>query len=124
MGWFVNLIGSFLSGPITQISNDIKETKIAIENAKNDRERIAAEERLALLEARKSLIQSTQSNPLDRIIRFLWALPFVIYVNKIIIWDKVLGWGVTDPISTDLKDMMLIILGGYFIDTLVGRFKR
>jgi len=115
---------SLLSGPVASVSKDIKETRIAIENAKNDRERIDLEDRLAVLDARKTTILAAQSDPIERWVRVLLAFPFIIYINKLVLWDKVLELGVTDPLSADLKQILFIVLGGYFVDTIVKRFKR
>jgi hypothetical protein len=32
-------------------------------------------------------------------IRPLLALPVIVYLWKVIVWDKVLGWGTTDAIA-------------------------
>ena len=107
---------SFFSGPLSSISNDIKEAYQSKLQAQNDQERIAADERITTLEARKSTILAAQSDPMERWIRILFALPFVIYINKLVIWDKVLAWGTTDALSSDLTQLFWIIIGGYFID--------
>lgn len=121
----LKLLFSFLSGPLTQISNDLKEAYQAKLNAQNDQERIAADERINTLEARKSIILAAQSDPLERLVRIGFALPFVIYNAKLLIWDKVLGFGITDGLSPELTQLMWIVVGGYFLDTTVKRiFKR
>jgi hypothetical protein len=121
----LKLLLSLVSGPLTQISNDLKEAYQAKLNAANDAERIAADERINLLEARKSVIMAAQSDPLERLVRIGFAFPFVAYTWKLILWDKILGWGVTDSLSSDLTQLMWIVVGGYFLDTTVKRiFKR
>lgn len=120
---FSTILG-FLSGPISQISKDIKETRIAIENAKNESERLSLTERLAVLDARKTTILAAQSDPVERWVRTLLAFPFIVYINKLVIWDKVLAWGTTDPLSEDLKQILFVVLSGYFIDTIVRRFRK
>jgi hypothetical protein len=111
-----NLLLSLVTGPLTQISNDLKEAYTAKLNAANDKERIMADERINLLESRKTSILAAQSDPIERYVRIAFAFPFVLYVNKLIIWDKVLAWGTTDPLSTDLNQLFWIIVGGYFVD--------
>ncbi len=117
------LLLGLVSGPLTRVSNDIKEAYQSKLKAQNDSERILADERIAILEARKTSILAAQSNPAERWVRAGIAFPFVVYINKLVLWDKVLGWGVTDPLSPELAQIMMVVLGGYFIDTIVRRFK-
>lgn len=115
--WSVLL--SLVTGPLTSISHDLKEAYQSKLNAANDAERIAADERINLLEARKSTILAAQSDPIERWVRVGFALPCVVYINKLYIWDKVLGWGVTDNLSPELWQILWIVLGGYFVDMTV-----
>jgi hypothetical protein len=109
----------FGGGVLTGISNDLKEAYQAKLDAGNDKERIAADERIAILEARKTSISLAQQSPVERWIRFGFAFPFVVYLNKLLIWDKVLGWGVTDSLSPELTQLFWIVIGGYFVDATV-----
>ena len=43
------------------------------------------------------------------------ALPFVLYLWKLVIYDKILGWGATDDLSPQLWNMMTVIIGAYFL---------
>lgn len=113
-----------LSGPLSSISRDLKEAYQSKLAAQNDAERIQADERIAILEARKTSILAAQSDPIERWIRVGFAFPFVVYINKLVLWDKVLELGVTDSLSTELSHILMIVLGGYFVDTIVRRFKR
>lgn len=119
----IKLLLSFVTGPLSSISNDLKEAYQSKLNAKNDSERIAAEERIALLEARKTSILAAQSDPFERFVRIGFALGFLLYINKILIWDKVLALGTTDPLSADLWNLLYIVVGGYFVDTVTRRFR-
>ena len=118
------LLLSLVTGPLTQISTDLKEAYQSKLNAKNDSERIASDERINLLEARKTTILAAQSDPVERFVRIGYALPMVVYVNKLVIWDKVLGLGNTDNLSPDLWNVFFIILGGYFIDNVVRKVMK
>lgn len=121
---FWKIIGSFFNGPLSQISSDLKEAYQSKLNAANDAERIASDERINLLEARKSTILAAQSDPVERWVRLGFALPCIVYVNKLIIWDKVLSLGVTDPLSSDLNQLFWVIIGGYFLDTTIKGIAR
>jgi hypothetical protein len=83
-------------------------------DAKTEQERIAADERIRTLEAR-----AKAQRPVDALIRVLFALPVALYFGKLFLWDKVLGWGVTDPLSADLRTVAMTIIGFYFVTALV-----
>jgi hypothetical protein len=118
------LLLGFLTGPLTEISNDLKEAYQSKLNAANDAERLAVDERINLLEARKSIILAAQSDPVERWVRIGFTLPFIVYVNKIVLWDKVLAWGTTDPLGDNFTWIMMTILGGYFLETTVKKVMK
>ena len=49
------------------------------------------------------------------IIRPLLAMPVIIYLWKVIVWDKVFGLGTTDPILGDVA-----VWSGMIVTTYVG----
>lgn len=83
--------------------------------AETQSEKLAADKRIALLENQQAVLVAEQKHFLTRWIRPLIAAPFAIYIWKIIVWDKVLGWGVTDPLSAEFHEFMLVVLGAYFL---------
>ena len=46
--------------------------------------------------------------------RPLFAFAFIIYVWKVVVWDKVLGLGTTDPLSGQVAQWAMIVLTAYF----------
>lgn len=118
------LLLGFLTGPLSKISNDLKEAYQSKLAAANDKERIAADERIAVLQAQRDAIVASSHDPLWRFTQFLFAFPFALYVNKLVIWDKILEYGTTDDLSINLWNMFYIILGGYFITQGVRIFKK
>lgn len=111
MWTLLNFIGIGLPKILDQIS-EWREKKI---NAQTEYERIKADEHLGILERKKEVVQEAQRYLLGRIVRTLWALPFILFTWKIVVWDKVLGWGVTADLSQNFWIMLWTILGGYFI---------
>lgn len=111
-----------LIDPIERITTALVKAHEDKLKAQTDKEKIAADERIATLEARKQIVLSSSSNPVGRWVCALYATPFIIYNAKVIVWDKVLGWGVTDNLSPDFWYISGIVLGGYFIDSAVKRF--
>jgi hypothetical protein len=91
--------------------------------AQTDAEKLAADERLAQLKARQEVILKAQGDPIERFVRIGFAMPFVIFVWKLVVWDIVLKMGTTDDLSQNLWNVFFIVLGGYFVDTVVRRFR-
>ena len=76
---------------------------------------LAVEQREA--EVNADVVKAEQGNWLTRIVRPLFALPFIIFVWKTVVWDKVLGgWthSTTDNLSPDLWQWGGIVLTAYF----------
>lgn len=121
LSW-LNPLNIFID-PLIKISDKIADTRVKLAQETNNEKRIVLEETIKGLETRKGVILQAQKDPFERWIRIGFALPFIIYIWKLIFWDKVLALGVTDPLSTDLTSIMFIVLGGYFVDTIVKRFK-
>ncbi len=95
-----------------------KELNRAYENkltAKNNHERIEAEKHIAVLQARQSVLIAEQGNWITRWIRPAFAAIFWVYLAKVVVWDKVLGLGTTDPLSGYLEEIMMIIIGAFFL---------
>lgn len=120
---WLNPLNIFID-PIIKISDRIAQTKVELAREQNDSRRLQLEEDLKALESRKQIIIQAQKDPFERWIRIGFALPFIIYTWKLVIWDKVLALGVTDTLSSDLTSIMFIILGGYFVDAIAKRFTK
>ncbi len=44
----------------------------------------------------------------------LFAAPPGLYLAKLYVWDKMLGWGSTDPLSPFLENLTITIVAGLF----------
>jgi sterol desaturase/sphingolipid hydroxylase (fatty acid hydroxylase superfamily) len=119
LGWLLGLVN-----PLGAIADKLAAAYMQRSNAQTEQQRIAAEERITALEARRDVILQAQSDPFERWVRIGFALPFILYLWKIVVWDKLLGMGVTDDLSVDLWAILYIVLGGYFVDTVVRRIKQ
>ena len=62
-----------------------------------------------------AIIIAEQGRWYTAVIRPLLALPVIIYLWKVIVWDKVLAWGTTDPILGDVG-----VWAGTILTTYVG----
>lgn len=113
------MIGRILSwltgGGIAAIGKELNRAYDAKLKAKNNSERIEAEKQIAQLEARQAILIAEQGSWMTRWIRPAFAAPFVIYDAKVIVWDKVLKLGTTDPISPEFWQLQMIVFGAYFL---------
>lgn len=134
---------SFLPGifsTINGITNAISNEKIAALNATTQEEQIAASERVATLQAQRDVLISDLSvSRLDIYLRSLIALGPTSYLLKIFLWDKVIGSfshcsGTTapgtcitfdtDPIDPNLWNVIMVIIGFYFLHAVGSSISR
>lgn len=100
---------------IGTLTTKIAAAKADVETAQTERQRIQAEERVKALEARRDVMIAEGGSPINAMIRATFALPVALYYGKIFLWDKVLALGATDPLSENLTEVAMIIIGFYFL---------
>ena len=119
--------GTLLTGLLSWVTGDLtralERAYIAKQKADTDEKKLAADERINALKRRQEVILKAQGDPFERFVRIFFAMPFVIYIWKVVVYDKVFSLGATDPLSTELSSIMAVILGGYFVDSIVRRFR-
>ena len=101
----LKLISTLLTGGLVE---RLGEAYRASKDATTDQARIAADAAVALEEQRVRRVLAG-----GRLITWLqgaWVFLFLVYDAKLIVWDKVLGWGVTDPLSAELVERQLLIM--------------
>lgn len=113
------MIGSLISwlagGGVAAIGRELNRAYQARLDAKNNTERIAAEREIARLEAHQAILIAEQGSWMTRWIRPAFALPFIIYNFKIVVWDKVLGLGVTHDLSPAFWQLQMTVFTAYFL---------
>jgi hypothetical protein len=103
---------------ISSITNAISNAKIAAIQATTEEAQIAANEQVATLQARRDvLIADASQSHMDIWIRSLIAVGPSVYLAKIFIYDKVLALGNTDPLDPNLWNVVMVVLGFYFLAT-------
>jgi hypothetical protein len=114
LAWLGNLIG----GPFAKAAVAAYKAKLSSENTS---EKIAADlaaRELSVEQREKEIdaqvVIAEQGKWYTALPRPLFAFAFVIYVWKVVVWDKVLGLGVTDPLSGDVAQWAMIVLTAYF----------
>ena len=118
-------LGNLLGGPFAKAAVDAYRAKLT---ATNTSEHIAADlaGRELAVEQREQELKA-QINVADGMhwysaaIRPLFALPFVIYLFKVVVWDKVYPGGSTDPLSPELLDTFKTVLSFYFVGRSVEK---
>lgn len=124
MNFLKVILGWITGGGLSAITSDLKDAyRIKLE-AENTADRIEAEVRISQLQAQQAVLIAEQSNWLTRLIRPLIALPFIIFLWKVIVWDKVLKWGVTDALSVEMTALMGAVITAYFLVRPFEKGKR
>ena len=112
-------LASFLTAPIINGFLDAYKAKLDSQNTQGAQAaEVARAALLAEVDARTSvnaIIIAEQGRWYTAMIRPLLALPVIIYLWKVIVWDKVLGWGTTDVIAGDVG-----VWAGTIVTTYVG----
>ncbi len=111
-------LASLLGGPFAKAAVDAYRAKL---EAGNNSERIAADlaaREMAVKAERQAVdaqvVRAEQGRWFTAIVRPLFALPFIVFNLKIVVWDKVLNMGATDPLSSDMLRLEAVIVAGYF----------
>jgi len=114
LGWLGNLLG----GPFAKAAVDAYRAKLTAENAS---EKIAAD-----LAARELAVEQREAEVATQVViaeqgrwytalpRPLFAFAFVIYVWKVVVWDRVMGLGNTPALTGDVAQWAMIVLTAYF----------
>ena len=119
--WLMPLLswlGNFLGGPFAKAAVDAYRAKLTAENTADKIAADLAARELAVEERERALatqvLIAEQGNAFTRAVRPLWALPFVIYTWKVIIFDKVLALGSTDPLTGFVATLAVTVAAAYF----------
>lgn len=109
------ILGFFGSGIIGEVGEQLNKAYSAKLNAANEESRIAADELITTLTLQQQLLVVEQKRWLTAWIRPALAFPVVMLVNKLIIWDTILGWGVTDYPGDFVVWIVTTVVGAYML---------
>lgn len=116
-----NLLLGLLPGAfntINGITNAIANAKIAALTATTDQARIAAQEQIATLEAKRAvLIADGQRSSLDIWIRSSMGISVAYIIGKLLVYDKT--FDATTIMSQDLWQLIWIVTGFYFLHSII-----
>jgi hypothetical protein len=112
-------LASFLTAPVINGVIEAYKARLDAQNLQGQAAAdLAAKAIAAEIEARKSadaLIIAEQGRWYTAVIRPLLALPVIIFMWKVIVWDKVFGLGTTDALTGDVATW-----SGAIVTTYVG----
>jgi len=109
-------LASLLSGPIVTGVIDGYKAKLA---AGNDKDRIAADLAARELEVQRAEIEAQNAYRIATVGKWwepekLMGYAVAVYVAKLLVYDKVLGLGTTDPLGGWIETTANLIVGFYF----------
>lgn len=107
-------LASLLGGPIVNGLINAYKAKLEAANTRDaqaaDLAKKEIEGEIAARQVEASILRQEQGWWVTAMIRPLFAAPFIIWVWKVVVWDKVLGLGTTDPLTGTIGEW-----GGYII---------
>lgn len=116
---FLGLLLPGLFQTISTITNAIANEKIALLKAQTEEDKVASQERINTLEAKRAaLLADSQHSSLDMWVRAGFSIGPAAYITKIFLWDKALQsltHGSTEPVTPDQWQVMMAVVGFYFI---------
>lgn len=109
-------LASLLSGPIVSGVIDGYKAKLA---AGNDKDRIAADLAQRELDVQRAEMEAQNAYRLATVGRWyepekLMGYAVAVYIAKLLVWDKVLGFGSTDPLVGWIETTANLIVAFYF----------
>lgn len=120
---FFGPILNFLGGGIVgQIGKELNQAHQASLNAKNNSERINSDNLIAGLTAKRDVLKAEARDSINRLARVGLALPFGLYLWKIIVYDKMMGMGATDNLPDELWYLMGVVFSFYFVSDITDKF--
>lgn len=111
-------------GGLAGIADRLADAYEVRQKAQTHREKLQADMAIARLEARRDALVTGQGAWVSKVVQALWAAPFVLYTWKLIVWDKILGWGTTDGLESFETNIAMIIVSFYFLTVSIRSLKQ
>jgi len=111
-------LGNLLGGPFARAAVDAYRAKLSAENTSEKTAADLAARELAVEQREKEvaaqIVIAEQGRWYTALPRPMFALAFIIYVWKVVVWDVVLGLGSTPALKGDVAQWAMIVLTAYF----------
>jgi hypothetical protein len=129
-------LGNLLAGPIVGAALEGYKTHVQATTTQDAHARdVAVAAITAEIEARRearAILIAEQGRWWTALPRPFIAMCFGIYIFKVVVWDKVLGWGVTDPLGIEMSTILSVVItalyGGRTLEkitsTIASRFGK
>ena len=105
----------FGGGILESVGNQLNRAYKAKLDADTNEKKLASQELITTLQLQQSLLVEEQKRWLTAWIRPALALPVVIFVWKIVVWDTVLGLGWTPNPGELVQWTVITTIGAYMI---------
>ena len=124
MFWVTKILGWVAGDGLNSIATEIRKAHADRLAAKNDAERLKSEERMDTALRRVEAQNQGPGAFWAKVMRASFAIPIVLYNAKIVVWDKIMGYGATDPLGGYMETVAWIVIGFYFLDNSVRLARR
>jgi hypothetical protein len=114
--WFLGpILNFFANKSIGVITGQLKDAYRMKLEAETSEKKLEADTYIAHLQAQQEVLLTEQGRWLTAWIRPAMALPVVLYMWKLIIWDTLLQWGVTQNPGEFVNWMVVTVIGAYML---------
>lgn len=109
-------LASLISGPVIRAALDAYNAKL---KAGNTTDKIGADLAIRELDVQAAEIQAQSALKIAEVGRWyepekLFANVTLVFYSKVLIWDKCLGWGSTDPVTGTVAEWAGYVMAFYF----------
>lgn len=121
-----------LAGPISSVVAKLTDLNIAKVQATTDAEKLHIDAQIDEAHDRVTILQAEAGYRLNAIIRGLLAFGPMVYLDKVFIWDKVVGSFAgytkdiftTDALTSDLWTVVTVVLSFYFVYDMLASWRK
>jgi hypothetical protein len=121
-----------LAGPISQAVAKLADLNIAKVQAGSDKEKQEIDGQISEAHDRMMVLTAEAGSRVNSIVRGLLAFGPMLYLDKVFIWDKVIGSFAgytkdiftTDGLSDELKTIVMVVLSFYFAYDIAASWRK
>lgn len=126
-----------LAGPLAIAFGKIEDLQIAKVTASTDQEKMHIDGQIAEAHDRAQVLIAEAGSRLNAIIRGFLAFGPMVYLNKVFVWDKVIGSltghscvrdvcsiFTTDSLDSNLWTVVTVVLSFYFVYDIAASFRK
>jgi len=116
----MNILSWLSGGIVEKFTTPLLAAYQARLNAQSDEQKLLAEQQIAFFEEQVKLANAAAQHDKWWSTREMIGKMAAVYVFKIVIWDTVLGWGVTPNPGPQVTGIVMLVLGFYFGSKAIG----